>query len=124
MRAATSALPAAGEVHSVNSGYLLGALYLLESLTSLSGSQVFLPLYKAVEQEQPALCFYISAALGVVALRVAHCRLPDIGRIEAKAAGLTRAQVRRACRRRPAIARASAERHRMHEPSSSVAAGA
>ena len=86
VRATASALPAAGEVHSVNSGYLLGALYLLESLTSLSGSQVFLPLYKAVEQEQPALCFYISAALGVVALLVAHCRLPDIGLIEAKAA--------------------------------------
>ena len=87
VRSTASALPAAREVNSVNSGYLLGALYLLESLTSLSGSQTFLPLYKHVEQQQPALCFYISACLGAVALLVAYCRLPDISLIEARASG-------------------------------------
>lgn len=87
VRSTASALPAAREVNGVNSGFLLGALYLLECLTSLSGSQIFLPLYKHVEQEQPALCFYISACLGVVALLVAYCGLPDISLIEAKAAG-------------------------------------
>ena len=84
VRATAALLPAAGEVEGVDAGCLLGALYLLDYMTSQTGAQVFLPLYRSVEHHFPALPFYVSGALGVVALAWGTS-LPDLAAIERKA---------------------------------------